>query len=137
MDKRWSSRASSSATDMTRSRATPSSIARGMPSSREDHHIRAVPKKCIREVDACAAEAPKLAATHDPGKALELWILCHARFIATKRGATAPVRCQEAKASRRLLRLSTLKNHSVDAPAPKPIAMTVIAVETSKKKVMG
>ncbi len=43
-----------------------------------------------REVDACAAEAPKLAATHDPGDALELWIEHYAtRFIMTKRGLAA------------------------------------------------
>ena len=42
-----------------------------------------------REVDACAADAPKLAATHDPGEALELWILRYAAFIATKRGLAA------------------------------------------------
>jgi len=44
-----------------------------------------------REVDACAAEGPKLAAAHDPDEALELWIEHYAmRFIATKRGlATA------------------------------------------------
>jgi AcrR family transcriptional regulator len=42
-----------------------------------------------REVDACAAEAPRLAATHDPGEALELWIQHYARFIMTKRGLAA------------------------------------------------
>ena len=42
-----------------------------------------------REVDACAAEAPKLAATHDPGEALELWIQHYTRFITTKRGLAA------------------------------------------------
>jgi AcrR family transcriptional regulator len=42
-----------------------------------------------REVDACAAEAPKLAAAHDPGEALELWIQHYARFIVTKRGLAA------------------------------------------------
>ena len=42
-----------------------------------------------REVDACAAEAPLLAATHDPGEALELWIQHYARFIMTKRGLAA------------------------------------------------
>ena len=42
-----------------------------------------------REVDACAAEAPQLAATHDPGEALELWIQHYARFVATKRGLAA------------------------------------------------
>ena len=42
-----------------------------------------------REVDACAAEAPKFAATHDPGEALELWIQRYARFIAGKHGLAA------------------------------------------------
>jgi AcrR family transcriptional regulator len=42
-----------------------------------------------REVDACAAEAPRLAAAHDPGEALELWIRHYARFIVTKRGLAA------------------------------------------------
>lgn len=42
-----------------------------------------------REVDACAAEGPKLAATHDPGEALELWIQHYAKFIVTKRGLAA------------------------------------------------
>jgi AcrR family transcriptional regulator len=42
-----------------------------------------------REVDACAAGAPQLAATHDPSEALELWIQHYARFIATKRGLAA------------------------------------------------
>jgi AcrR family transcriptional regulator len=42
-----------------------------------------------REVDACAAEAPELAAAHDPGDALEIWIQRYARFIATKRGLAA------------------------------------------------
>jgi AcrR family transcriptional regulator len=42
-----------------------------------------------REVDACAAEAPKLAGTHEPGEALELWIKHYARFIVTKRGLAA------------------------------------------------
>jgi len=39
-----------------------------------------------REVDACAAEAPKLTAAHDPGQALELWIGRYAGFIMTKPG---------------------------------------------------
>jgi hypothetical protein len=39
-----------------------------------------------REVDACAAEAPELAAAHDPGEALDLWIGRYAGFIMTKPG---------------------------------------------------
>jgi AcrR family transcriptional regulator len=42
-----------------------------------------------REVDTCAAEAPKLAATHHPDEALERWIEHYARFIVTKRGLAA------------------------------------------------
>jgi AcrR family transcriptional regulator len=42
-----------------------------------------------RELDACAAEAPKLSAAHDPDEALTLWIQYYARFIATKRGLAA------------------------------------------------
>jgi AcrR family transcriptional regulator len=42
-----------------------------------------------REVDACAAAAPTLSATHDPDEALGLWIQHYARFIATKRGLAA------------------------------------------------
>lgn len=39
-----------------------------------------------REVDLCAAQAPKLAAAYPPADALERWIWCYARFIETKRG---------------------------------------------------
>jgi AcrR family transcriptional regulator len=39
-----------------------------------------------REVDACAGEAPKLAATHDPDNALQRWIELYMKFVATKRG---------------------------------------------------
>lgn len=39
-----------------------------------------------REVDACAAAAPVLAAEHEPGEALALWMQRYAGFIATKRG---------------------------------------------------
>lgn len=42
-----------------------------------------------REVDACADEAPKLAAAHGPDEALELWIWRYARFIEGKRGLAA------------------------------------------------
>jgi AcrR family transcriptional regulator len=43
-----------------------------------------------REVDACAAEAARLAAEHDPDAALELWIQHFATmFIMTKRGLAA------------------------------------------------
>ena len=42
-----------------------------------------------REVDACAAEAPRLAASHDPDEALELWLQRFTAFIATKRGLAA------------------------------------------------
>lgn len=39
-----------------------------------------------REVDACAAEAPVLAAEHEPGEALASWLRRYKQFIATKRG---------------------------------------------------
>jgi AcrR family transcriptional regulator len=42
-----------------------------------------------REVNACAAAAPRLAAAHDPGEALELWIGQYAGLIAGKRGLAA------------------------------------------------
>ncbi|MCG6857037.1 MAG: TetR/AcrR family transcriptional regulator [Salaquimonas sp.] len=43
-----------------------------------------------REIDACASAAPALAAEHEPGEALGLWIQRYVDFIATKRGlATA------------------------------------------------
>ena len=42
-----------------------------------------------REVDACAAAAPRLAAEHEPDVALEKWIQRYTRFIATKRGLAA------------------------------------------------
>jgi AcrR family transcriptional regulator len=42
-----------------------------------------------REVEACVAEAPRLATAHDPDEALDLWIQYYARFIVTKRGLAA------------------------------------------------
>lgn len=39
-----------------------------------------------REVDACAEAAPTLAAAHEPGVALERWLLRYTGFLATKRG---------------------------------------------------
>lgn len=42
-----------------------------------------------REVDACAAEAPVLAAEHAPGVALERWLQRYTRLVATKRGLAA------------------------------------------------
>jgi AcrR family transcriptional regulator len=43
-----------------------------------------------REIDACAAAAASLAATHPPREALDLWIERYVVFLATKRGlATA------------------------------------------------
>ena len=38
------------------------------------------------EIDACADAAPVLAAEHEPGEALALWMQRYADFIATKRG---------------------------------------------------
>ncbi len=42
-----------------------------------------------REVDACADEAGVLAATHAPGKALQLWLMRYTQFLATKKGLAA------------------------------------------------
>jgi AcrR family transcriptional regulator len=42
-----------------------------------------------REVDACAAAAPTLAAAHDPGTALAKWLQRYTEFLATKRGLVA------------------------------------------------
>ncbi|TIV99592.1 MAG: TetR/AcrR family transcriptional regulator, partial [Mesorhizobium sp.] len=39
-----------------------------------------------REIDACAAAAPLLAASYEPGEALLKWIERYVAFIATKRG---------------------------------------------------
>ena len=44
-----------------------------------------------REVDACAAEAPRLAASHDPDEALSLWLQRYIEFVATKRGLAAAI----------------------------------------------
>jgi AcrR family transcriptional regulator len=41
------------------------------------------------EMDACADAAPVLAADHDPGEALRLWLERYTDFIATKRGLAA------------------------------------------------
>ncbi len=42
-----------------------------------------------REIDACAAEAPVLAASYDPDAALERWLQRYTGFIATKHGLAA------------------------------------------------
>ena len=42
-----------------------------------------------REIDACAAAAPPLAAAHDPDKALDLWLQRYTEFVATKHGLAA------------------------------------------------
>jgi len=42
-----------------------------------------------REIDDCAAEAPALAASHDPDEALELWLRRYTEFVATKQGLAA------------------------------------------------
>jgi AcrR family transcriptional regulator len=42
-----------------------------------------------REIDACAAEAPLLAASHPPDVALELWLQRYTEFVATKHGLAA------------------------------------------------
>ena len=42
-----------------------------------------------REIDACAAEAAILAASHPPDAALELWLQRYTGFVATKHGLAA------------------------------------------------
>ncbi|MBR8740694.1 TetR/AcrR family transcriptional regulator [Nocardiopsis sp. MG754419] len=42
-----------------------------------------------REIDACAADAERLAATHAPDEALRLWLERYTRFVATKHGLAA------------------------------------------------
>jgi AcrR family transcriptional regulator len=42
-----------------------------------------------REIDACAAAAPPLAASPEPDKALELWLQRYTEFVATKHGLAA------------------------------------------------
>lgn len=42
-----------------------------------------------QEVDACADEAPVLAAKHEPGEALARWMQRYGKFIAAKRGLGA------------------------------------------------
>ena len=48
-----------------------------------------------REVDACAAAAPVLAAEQEPGEALASWLRRYTRFIATKRGLAAALHSGE------------------------------------------
>lgn len=42
-----------------------------------------------REIDACAAEAPTMAAAYGPDEALERWLLRYTEFVATKQGLAA------------------------------------------------
>ena len=42
-----------------------------------------------RGVDACADAAPALAAAHEPGAALAMWLHRYTEFVATKRGLAA------------------------------------------------
>ncbi len=42
-----------------------------------------------REIDACAAAAPLLTASHGPDEALELWLQRYTEFVATKHGLAA------------------------------------------------
>ena len=49
-----------------------------------------------REVDACAAQAPVLAATYPPGEALLRWLLRYTEFVATKRGLAAALHSGDA-----------------------------------------
>lgn len=49
-----------------------------------------------REVDACAAQAPVLAAAFPPGEALLRWLLRYTEFVATKRGLAAALHSGDA-----------------------------------------
>ena len=49
-----------------------------------------------REVDACADEAPVLAAAHPPFEALALWMHRYAGFIAAKRGLASALHSGDA-----------------------------------------
>lgn len=49
-----------------------------------------------REVDACADEAPVLAAAHPPFEALALWMQRYAGFIAAKRGLASALHSGDA-----------------------------------------
>lgn len=49
-----------------------------------------------REVDACAAQAPVLAAAHPPVQALLQWLLRYTEFVATKRGLAAALHSGDA-----------------------------------------
>ncbi|MDI5973287.1 helix-turn-helix domain-containing protein [Streptomyces sp. SL13] len=42
-----------------------------------------------REIDACAAAAPQLAAAHEPDEALDRWLRRYTEFVATKHGLAA------------------------------------------------
>ena len=42
-----------------------------------------------REIDACAAEAAQLGASHEPDEALDLWLQRYTKLVATKRGLGA------------------------------------------------
>jgi AcrR family transcriptional regulator len=42
-----------------------------------------------REIDACADAAPALAAAHEPGTALAMWLHRYTEFLTTKRGLAA------------------------------------------------
>ena len=49
-----------------------------------------------REIDACAAEAPLLAASHPPDIALDLWLQRYTGFVATKHGLAAALHSGDA-----------------------------------------
>ncbi|QAY79783.1 TetR/AcrR family transcriptional regulator [Sphingosinicella sp. BN140058] len=49
-----------------------------------------------REVDACAAEAPRLAAALPPGEALARWLQRYATFLGTKKGLAAALHSGDA-----------------------------------------
>ncbi len=59
------------------------------------HRAALVAAVFTSEIDATAAAADELLATHPPGEALELWVERFTRFVATKRGLSTALRSQD------------------------------------------
>jgi AcrR family transcriptional regulator len=64
-----------------------------------------------REIDACAAEAGLLAASHPPDAALELWLQRYTGFVATKHGLAAALHSGDPA-------YSTLREHFEEHVGP-------------------
>ena len=85
--RRRSSRPTGSTSTCVRSRPAPASAPR-----RSTGTSRSAPTSSLRssgEIDDCAAEATRLADSHDPDEALELWLQRYTQFVATKHGLAA------------------------------------------------